>query len=57
MICPKCGATMNHHSDKVVDVKDLQHRDGRDVSFREIVEEFYSCPNCGYCASLQAAKL
>ncbi len=45
MICPKCGATMNHHADK------LSYGESG-----EYVEEFHACPNCGNSASREAEQ-
>jgi ribosomal protein S27AE len=52
MICPRCGAEMNHHSDKLI----YQSGDsGRmDPTLGGTVEEFHSCPNCGASASRAA---
>ena len=47
MMCPFCGAQMNHHADKV-DVSSA--RDGLTVTDRTldgILHNVYACPNCG----------
>jgi ribosomal protein S27AE len=47
MICPKCGAEMNHHADKLVDPvkpEDLKHVN---PALAGVVEEMHSCPRCG----------
>ena len=47
MICPRCGAQMNHHADKV-DVSSV--RDGLTATDRTldgILQNVYACPNCG----------
>ena len=51
MICPKCGAEMNHHADKVIDPvrpEDMKHVD---PALGGIVNEMHSCPACGAMAS------
>lgn len=45
MTCPQCGATMNHHADKLA----YGERG-------EYVEEFHACPMCGACASRTAEQ-
>jgi len=47
MICPKCGAEMNHHADKLVDpIKpdDIKHVN---PSLGGVVTEMHCCPKCG----------
>ena len=39
--CPTCGATMNHHADKL-----LQSQESAD-SAGEVFEQLYRCPACG----------
>lgn len=46
MICPKCGAEMNHHAEKVVYASA-----GYDPICAGRVEEVYACPNCGASVS------
>ena len=51
MFCPKCGAEMNHHADKVIDPvrpEDMKHVD---AALDGIVNEMHSCPACGAMAS------
>ena len=48
MICPECGAEMNHHAMKIdygVDDPALI-----DPIFGGVVEETHTCPECGYVA-------
>lgn len=51
MKCPKCGAEMNHHGDKLV-------YGGENGSAANVlggaIEEFHSCPKCGRNASRPA---
>ena len=46
LICPKCGAEMNHHAMKV----DYSVDDSAmiDPAFGGVVEEVHTCPNCGH---------
>ena len=44
MICPVCGAQMNHHADKV-DYSVEYSSD--DPVFGGALEEVYTCPHCG----------
>ena len=46
VICPKCGAEMNHHAEKVV-----FSSEDYDPIFGGSVEEVFACPNCGASAS------
>ncbi|TMA10816.1 MAG: hypothetical protein E6J89_09550 [Deltaproteobacteria bacterium] len=54
MICPKCGAEMNHHADKLVDP--VRPEDLRQVNpaLGGIVEETHCCPSCGAVESRRA---
>ena len=38
LICPDCGAEMNHHAMKI----DYSVEDG-------VVQEVHTCPHCGHC--------
>jgi len=52
MICPECGAEMNHHAMKVdygVDDSALT-----DPVFGGVLKEAHTCPECGH-AELKAA--
>ncbi len=51
MSCPRCGAEMNHHGDKLVYTA-IASGD-RDVhsDLGGRLEEFHSCPRCGASAS------
>jgi ribosomal protein S27AE len=54
MICPKCGAEMNHHADKLVDPvkpEDLKHVN---PALSGVVEEMRYCPGCGAVDSRRA---
>jgi len=46
LICPKCGAEMNHHAMKIdynVDDTSLI-----DPALGGVVDEVHTCPNCGH---------
>ena len=54
MICPKCGAEMNHHADKLVDPvkpEDLKHVN---PMLSGVIEEMHYCPGCGAVESRRA---
>lgn len=53
MICPKCGAEMNHHCDKLVYGPDSQAA-RTDENLGGFLEEFHACPKCGNVASRPA---
>jgi ribosomal protein S27AE len=45
MICPKCGAEMNHHADKI----DYASEDESvDTVFGGVLKEIHTCPKCGH---------
>lgn len=54
MICPRCGAEMNHHSDKILYFSDLQEAVSSDSAVCGHTEEFHSCPICGAGATRRA---
>ena len=45
MICPNCGAEMNHHAMKV----DYSDEDSANVdpAFGGVLKEAHTCPHCG----------
>lgn len=47
MICPKCGATMNHHAEKLVDPVDPREAAEIDPALGGLIEEIDACPRCG----------
>ena len=51
MICPKCGAEMNHHADKLVDPVTPEDRKHFNYTLSGMIEEMHSCPGCGAVAS------
>jgi len=45
--CPKCGAEMNNHAEKIsYEMGSGGHRPDADLG--GIVEDVYACPGCGY---------
>lgn len=46
MICPKCGAEMNHHAMKI----DYSNEDSENVDpvFGGVLKEAHTCPHCGH---------
>ncbi len=51
MRCPKCGATMNQHAEKVVYGSQGAKTD---PELGGVIEEMHACPRCGYVASRPA---
>jgi ribosomal protein S27AE len=49
MICPKCGALMNHHCDKLVYTGETSATEPGGI-----IAEFHSCPECGSGATRPA---
>ena len=47
MKCPKCGALMNHHADKLVDPVDRTDAAHADPELGGVVQETHGCPACG----------
>lgn len=48
MICPQCGAAMNHHADKV----EYASFDGPgELDFDGVVLQIYQCPRCPMVAT------
>ena len=52
MICPECGAEMNHHAMKI----DYSVEDPTSVDsvFDGVLKEVHTCPNCGRIELRQA---
>jgi len=55
MICPKCGAEMNHHADKLVDPVTPEDRKHVNAALGGVIEETHCCPGCGGLASRREA--
>ena len=48
MQCPRCGAAMNHHADKVVTPVTDQEFAQADEVFGGVVKQAHLCPSCGH---------
>jgi ribosomal protein S27AE len=46
MNCPKCGAEMNHHADKLVAPTDQTDARDIDPDFGGLILETHTCPAC-----------
>jgi ribosomal protein S27AE len=51
MICPNCGAEMNHHCDKLMYGMNTQQEAQTDPGLGGMVQEFHTCPKCGNSGS------
>jgi hypothetical protein len=47
MNCPVCGATMNHHADKIDFSAASANGEKVDKDLDSDVQEVYGCPKCG----------
>lgn len=45
--CPKCGAEMNRHAEKLVHPADLVEARRIDPALGGLLEETHACPRCG----------
>jgi ribosomal protein S27AE len=45
--CPRCGAEMNHHANKVDYSAGQAHPDMVDPAFNGVLKEVHQCPRCG----------
>ena len=45
--CPKCGAEMNRHAEKLVHPADLVEAQRIDSALGGLLEETHACPRCG----------
>jgi ribosomal protein S27AE len=50
MICPRCGAAMNHHADKALYFNEGDETRAADSATGAFVEQIHACPNCGASA-------
>lgn len=46
--CPKCGAAMNHHANKLVAPTNESEAALVDPSLGGVMQEAHGCPGCGY---------
>lgn len=51
MICPKCGATMSRHAEKLIQGPTPKEARQAELGLGGIVLEMHSCPACGANAS------
>jgi ribosomal protein S27AE len=56
MICPRCGAEMNHHAEKLLHPTGSAEEACMDPVLGGIVEELHTCPACGTGASRRASR-
>lgn len=56
MICPACGAAMNHHAEKIDHLATLRDAAAIDPDLEGVVQEMYACPSCGKSASRRSAS-
>ena len=54
MICPRCGAAMNHHAEKLLQPIAPDDTAFVDAALGGVVEEVHACPACGAEASRRA---
>jgi predicted RNA-binding Zn-ribbon protein involved in translation (DUF1610 family) len=47
MICPACGAEMNHHADKIDYAAGFEGETAVDPVLGGVIQEVYTCPECG----------
>ncbi len=55
MKCPKCGADMNFHAQKIVHGLTSDSAESEEDSSNTALLEFHACPNCGAAASREIA--
>jgi ribosomal protein S27AE len=56
IICPKCGAEMNHHADKLIYSMELRSQN-IDPALGGLIEETHCCPGCGASATRIAGQM
>jgi len=54
MICPRCGAEMNHHADKLVYSVTAEDAKKIDAMLGGVIQETHYCPGCGGVESRRA---
>jgi len=54
MICPNCGAEMNHHADKLVYPVTEEDAKKMDAALGGVIDETHCCPGCGGVESRRA---
>lgn len=48
MRCPRCGAAMNHHANKLVSPTEPDADGNIDPVFGGMIQETHTCPACAY---------
>jgi predicted RNA-binding Zn-ribbon protein involved in translation (DUF1610 family) len=48
MDCPRCGKRMNRHAEKVIEPRTPAEAARMDPALGGAIEEFHSCPHCGW---------
>lgn len=46
ILCPKCGAQMNHHANKLNYTTALSELEAVGSDYRGILDAVHTCPNC-----------
>jgi hypothetical protein len=54
MICPRCGAEMNQHAEKLVEPTSAEMAKRIDPALGAIVQEMHTCSGCGVGAMREA---
>jgi predicted RNA-binding Zn-ribbon protein involved in translation (DUF1610 family) len=47
MKCPKCGAEMNRHAEKLIHPESVAEARRADPALGGLIEETHACPVCG----------
>ena len=47
MVCPDCGAELNHHAEKLAEPTSAEEALRMDPELGGILEEIHCCPGCG----------
>jgi len=55
MKCPECGLEMNYQAEKLVYPSTAAEMKKVDPALGGIVEDFFTCPECGKAESSQAS--
>jgi predicted RNA-binding Zn-ribbon protein involved in translation (DUF1610 family) len=56
MRCPRCGAEMNHHANKVDYSAGRDEPNVSDQDFHGVLVEVHQCPNCGNVELRRASR-
>ena len=55
--CPKCGAAMNRHAEKIDYTAALEDPEAVDPELGGVLEEVHACPKCGATQSRLAPRV